>query len=92
MTATAQDACVLDTVVTSATASAALSQCADAIRQGARVLDFHRVNEMDSAALALIIECRREAERAGIALRCVNLPNNLISLASLYGVLDLIPQ
>lgn len=92
MTTLAQDAWVLDTVVTSATASAALKQCADAIRQGARVLDFHRVNEMDSAVLALIIECRREAERTGVALRCINLPTNLKSLASLYGVLELIPQ
>lgn len=92
MTPLSQNACVLESVVTSTTASAVLKQCLDAIRQGTRVLDFHRVEEMDSAAIALIIECRREADRTGVALRCVNLPDNLKSLASLYGVLDLIPQ
>lgn len=92
MTAFAPNVYVLDSVVTSATASTVLKQCTDAVRQGTRVLDFHRVEELDSAALALIIECRRAAERAGVALRCVNLPDNLKSLASLYGVLYLIPQ
>lgn len=90
---TAENAiCVLGAAVTISTATSELKTCTDAIRQGARVIDFHQVNEMDSAVLGLMIECRREAEHAGVALRCINLPANLKSLATLYGVLDLIPQ
>ncbi len=92
MTAAENAICVLGATVTMSTAAGVLKTCTDAIRQGARVIDFHQVDEMDSAALGLMIECRREAERAGLALRCINLPVNLKSLATLYGVLDLIPQ
>ncbi|BBP03665.1 hypothetical protein TPL01_23130 [Sulfuriferula plumbiphila] len=92
MTAAENAICVLGAAVTISTTSSVLKACTEAIRQGARVIDFHQVNEVDSAALGLIIECRREAEHAGLALRCINLPANLRSLATLYGVLDLIPQ
>lgn len=92
MTAAENAICVLGATVTMSTAAGVLKTCADAIRQGARIIDFHQVNEMDSAVLGLMIECRREAERAGVALRCINLPANLKSLATLYGVLDLLPQ
>jgi len=92
MSAPENSICVVATAVTIPTAASVLKTCTEAIRNGARIIDFHQVNEVDSAALGLIIECRREAERAGTALRCINLPANLKSLATLYGVLDLIPQ
>lgn len=92
MTAGASHIYVLGTAVTISNATSSLKDCTDAIKQGARIFDFHQVDEVDSAVLALIIECRREAEAAGLALRCINLPANLSSLAKLYGVLDLIPQ
>ncbi|WP_461554268.1 STAS domain-containing protein [Sulfuriferula sp.] len=92
MTGAENAICVLDAVVTIPTVTRVLKATADAIRQGARIIDFHQVHEVDSSVLALIIESRREAEQAGFTLRCINLPANLRGLATLYGVLDLIPQ
>lgn len=92
MTAVENAICVLDAEVTISTITQVLKSSTEAIRQGANIIDFHQVNEVDSAALALIIECRREAEQVGVELRCINLPANLRGLATLYGVLDLIPQ
>ena len=91
MTAVENAICVLDAEVTISTLTHVLKTSTDAIRRGARIIDFHQVNEVDSAALALIIECRREAENAGFEVRCINLPANLRGLATLYGVLDLNP-
>ena len=45
---------------------------------------------MDSAAVALLLEWRREAARLGKGLNFVNLPANLLALAELYGVSGLI--
>lgn len=76
--------------VTIATVPLLLRECLDALRQGVREFDFRGVHEVDSAALGLIIECQREALRSGAPLRCTNLPENLKSLAALYGVQTLI--
>lgn len=48
------------------------------------------VTEVDSAAVGLLLEWRRQ--RAGTQLLFSHLPAALISLAELYGVVDLIPQ
>ena len=53
-------------------------------------LDFSGVDEVDSSALALILEYRRAAESAGKRVSVSNLPPSLESLAGLYGVTDLI--
>ena len=53
-------------------------------------LDFSGVDEVDSSALALILEYRRAAESAGKRVSVSNLPASLESLADLYGVTDLI--
>ncbi|MEO6146207.1 MAG: STAS domain-containing protein [Sulfuriferula sp.] len=92
MTVAENAICVLDAVVTIPTITRVLETSKDAIKEGARIIDFHQVTEVDSTVLALIVECRREAEQAGFALRCINLPANLRGLATLYGMLDLIPQ
>lgn len=55
-------------------------------------LDLAAVTEVDSAALSLLLEWRREALRNGRTIRYVNLPANLRSLAELYGVADLIGE
>jgi phospholipid transport system transporter-binding protein len=55
-------------------------------------LDLAAVTEVDSAALSLLLEWRREAARNGRAIRYLNLPANLRSLAELYGVADLIGE
>lgn len=53
-------------------------------------LDLSAVTEVDSSALSLLLEWRREAIRNGRAIRYLNLPANLRSLADLYGVTELI--
>ena len=49
-------------------------------------LDLAAVTEVDSAAVSLLLEWRRAAQRASRRIRFVNLPDNLQSLAQLYGV------
>lgn len=53
-------------------------------------VDLAAVTEVDSSALSLLLEWRREAGRNGRAIRYLNLPANLKSLAELYGVTKLI--
>lgn len=53
-------------------------------------LDLAGVTEVDSAALSLLFEWRRAALAAGRSIRYVNLPENLESLARLYGVAELV--
>ncbi len=53
-------------------------------------LDFRGVTGVDSAAVALLLEWRRLAAARGKALEFANLPANLLALAELYGVADLI--
>ena len=53
-------------------------------------IDFAAITEVDSSAVALLLEWRREAARRGKGLYFVNLPANLLALADLYGVTGLI--
>jgi phospholipid transport system transporter-binding protein len=53
-------------------------------------LDLAGVTEVDSTALSLLFEWRRAALAANRRIRYVNLPENLTSLARLYGVTELV--
>ena len=53
-------------------------------------IDFAGIVGVDSSAVALLLEWRRQAQRLGKRLDFVNLPPNLLALARLYGVEDLI--
>jgi ABC-type transporter Mla MlaB component len=53
-------------------------------------IDFAGVGSIDSSAVALLLEWRRQAARRGKTLEFVNLPANLVALATLYGVEGLI--
>ena len=53
-------------------------------------LDLAEVTEVDSAAVSLLLEWRRGAERRRQRIRFVNLPENLKSLAKLYGFTELL--
>ena len=61
---------------------------------GVKVVDLAGVTEVDSAAVSLLLEWRRQAQgQTGVqALRFENLPKALTSLADLYGVSELIPR
>ena len=53
-------------------------------------IDFAQVDGVDSSAVALLLEWRRLARSLHKRLAYVNLPANLLALANLYGVADLI--
>ena len=53
-------------------------------------IDFSGIVGVDSSAVALLLEWRREAQARGKQLVFVNLPANLLALAELYGVAELI--
>lgn len=61
---------------------------------GARVVDFAAVTDVDSSAVAMAIEWLRAVPApadAKSALQYLNLPEGFVSLAHLYGVADLLP-
>ena len=53
-------------------------------------IDFKGIDAVDSSAVALLLEWRRQAQRMGKKLDFVNLPAPLVALATLYGVEELI--
>lgn len=62
--------------------------------QGGRtelVVDLARVEAVDSSALSLMLAWLRAAQRNNVKLAFVNTPDNLLSLAELYGVADSLP-
>ena len=53
-------------------------------------IDFAGITGVDSSAVALLLDWRRMAAKRAKTLVFVNLPANLLSLAELYGVAELI--
>ncbi len=57
-----------------------------------RAVDLGEVTELDSSLLALLLSWLREAKGRGGALSFSRLPEDLVTLAQLYGVAQLLPQ
>jgi phospholipid transport system transporter-binding protein len=55
------------------------------------VADASALQQFDSSALALLLECRRQALAAGKDFSVRGAPARLHELASVYGVAELIP-
>jgi phospholipid transport system transporter-binding protein len=55
------------------------------------VADAGGLERFDSSALAVLLECRREALAAGKTLSISHMPPRLRELATLYGVAQLLP-
>ncbi|HEY8888396.1 MAG TPA: STAS domain-containing protein [Gallionella sp.] len=55
-------------------------------------VDLSQVESVDSAAVSLLLGLTRAAQLARHDLRVKGLPENLLSLARLYGVAELLPQ
>jgi phospholipid transport system transporter-binding protein len=55
-------------------------------------VDFSQVEAVDSAAVSLLLGWLRAAQRSQHTLRVTGLPDDLLSLAHLYGVAELLPQ
>ena len=84
------DSLILEGAVTLNTVAALAVAVEEHLRQGARVVDFASVTEVDSAAIALALEWLRQAEENKTALRFANLPAAMQNLAKLYGVSELL--
>ncbi len=80
-----------------ADAKAVLHSLKAQIKQSAKVgavgivLDASALQRFDSYSLAVLLECRRQAQTVGRTLRVHNAPAKLRQLANLYGVNDLLP-
>lgn len=73
--------------------------CARMLAQGMRshsesavVADAGALARFDSSALAVLLECRREALALGKTFAVARLPGKLRDLANLYGVAELLPD
>jgi phospholipid transport system transporter-binding protein len=72
--------------------------CARMLVQGLRskaepavVADAGALSHFDSSALAVLLECRREALAVGKTFSVSRMPARLRDLATLYGVAELLP-
>jgi phospholipid transport system transporter-binding protein len=84
------DRLLLQGPVTVGTVAALLAQARELLAPEVAVLDFEGVTEADSAAVALALECLREARRREQVLALANLPVSMQNLAELYDVSDLL--
>ena len=84
------DRLLLQGPVTIGTVSALLAQVRTLLAPGAAVLDFAQVSEVDSAAVALALECLREAHQRKLPLSLANLPEAMQHLVELYAVSELL--
>lgn len=55
-------------------------------------VDFSAVTDVDTVALSLMMEWQRRAAKHNSQISFQHLPDNLISLADLYGVTDFIAR
>ena len=56
------------------------------------LVDFSQVESVDSAAISMLLGWERAAQRSEHKLRVTSLPEDLLSLARLYGVDQLLPR
>jgi phospholipid transport system transporter-binding protein len=68
---------------------AALANCDERQLSGNQwTVDLGRVGAVDSAAVSLLLVWLRRAQRNNANLVLLNVPDNLVSLANLYGVAE----
>jgi len=86
------DRCRVDGPVTMINATATLDEGLQKFTAPHVTVDLGGLTEVDSAAVSLLLEWRRAAQRERRRIDFVNLPDNLKSLAKLYGVTDLLGE
>jgi phospholipid transport system transporter-binding protein len=59
--------------------------------EAAVIADATSLSRFDSSALAVLLQCRREAQVAGKTFSVRALPARLRALATIYGVAQLLP-
>jgi phospholipid transport system transporter-binding protein len=83
---------IVHSAMTVETASALLDQSLPLLQSGVLELDLSQVTEADSSAISVMLEWLRVAHSRQVRLKYSGLPPSIVSLASLYGVLEMIPQ
>ena len=86
---------VLPSELTHAQAPACSRMLAQALRSEPgpqAVADASALRSFDSSALAVLLECRREALALGKSFAVTQLHPRLRDLAGLYGVAELLPE
>ena len=83
--------CRLQGALTVDNAASLLNELKPHLERGIQTLDLSAVEQADSAALALIFSSLRQSRAAGHELRLAPLPANILTLAELYGVAELLP-
>ena len=56
------------------------------------VVDLAQTQAVDSAAVSILLAWQRAAQSGQRTLQITNLPENLLSLARLYGVEEMLPK
>lgn len=87
-----EDRCTVEGPVTADNVLSLLAQGAQQLTGPRMMVDLSGVTEVDSTALSLLLEWRREAIRNGREVRFRNLPASMKSLAELYGVTELLGE
>ena len=62
----------------------------DAIRGGDASFDLSAVRTCDSSALAVLLAWQRAAHANGHALQLTGVPQDMVTLATVYGVKDVL--
>lgn len=84
---------ILPSDITHSNARTCAHMLAQALRSqsDAVITDASGLQKFDSSAIAVLLECRREAQIQGKSFSVRGLPERLRSLAVLYGVAELLP-
>jgi phospholipid transport system transporter-binding protein len=83
--------CRLQGALTVDNAASLLNELKPHLERGIQTLDLSALEKVDSAALALIFSSLRQSRAAGHELRRAGLQANILTLAELYGVAELLP-
>ena len=86
---------VLPKELTQSQATACLRMLVQGLRSQsgpAVVVDASALSRFDSAALAVLLEFRRESLALGKQFKVCGLPARLSDLATLYGIVELLPS
>lgn len=78
--------------LTMQTVSAVFKQGLQQLAKGDLSVDFSQVEVVDSATVSLLLGWLRAAQSKQRQLNVQALPKNVLSLATLYGVADLLPS
>ena len=78
--------------LTMATVPALYKAGLQSLTEGDLLVDMAQVASVDSAAVSMLLAWSRAAQARQRIFRVENIPADLLSLANLYGVAEMLPQ